>query len=163
MTVAYLAFGSNLGDRLGWLRAAGEALTRAPGIAAMVKSPVFETEPEAAVPQPLYLNAVARVETTLEARALLGLCLEVERGLGRERPPGVLQAPRTIDLDVLLFGDARIEEPGLRIPHPRLLGRPFVRIPLALVAEPGLRHPVTGESLDEAPASPGVRLFEAGF
>jgi 2-amino-4-hydroxy-6-hydroxymethyldihydropteridine diphosphokinase len=106
--------------------------------------------------QPRYLNAVVRVETTLPPRALLQVCLEIERGLGRDRPPGVLNAPRNIDLDLLLVGDLVQEEPGLQLPHPRLLQRPFVRVPLAAVAETGLCHPGTRERLDRAAPHPDV-------
>ena len=81
-----------------------------------------------------------------------------ERALGRARPPGASSpAPRPIDLDLLLYAGAVINRPSLVVPHPRLLLRPFVRIPLADVAEPGLRHPVTGEPLDSAAPHPGVR------
>ena len=105
-----------------------------------------------------YLNAAARVETALTARALLAACLDVERALGRVRPPGRPAAARTIDVDLLLHGDAVIDEPpDLVVPHPRLLERAFVRIPLADVALPGLVHPVTREPLDRAAPAPSVR------
>jgi 2-amino-4-hydroxy-6-hydroxymethyldihydropteridine diphosphokinase len=159
VTVAYLALGSNLGDRLASLRAAVGALEAADGIEVVARSPVFETEAVADQPQPPYLNAAVRIETSLGPRALLALCLEVERSLGRTRPAGQMHAPRTIDIDVLLHGATTLNEPepGLRLPHPELLARPFVRVPLAYVAEPGLRHPVSGEPLDQALPDPGVR------
>jgi 2-amino-4-hydroxy-6-hydroxymethyldihydropteridine diphosphokinase len=103
---------------------------------------------------------VVRIETALPPRALLDRCLAVERALGRDRPAGAINAPRNIDLDLLLIGDLIMEEPGLQLPHPRLLQRPFVRVPLAAVAEPGLRHPITGDRLDRAAPHPDVR--EAG-
>ena len=159
MAIAYLALGSNLGDRLALLRAATAALA-SDSLRVVAHSPVFETAAETDEPQPPYLNAVVRVDTALPARELLRRCLVVEASLGRERPrPG---AARTIDLDLLLHGDAVIDEPGLVVPHPRLLARAFVRVPLALVAEPGLRHPITGEPLDRCPPSPDVRLFATG-
>jgi 2-amino-4-hydroxy-6-hydroxymethyldihydropteridine diphosphokinase len=100
-----------------------------------------------------------RGETALSAEALLALCLDVERALGRRRPAGRTQAPREIDIDLLLFGDAIIgAPPALLVPHPRMLERPFVRIPLRDVALPGLRHPVTGEPLDVATADSSVRV-----
>ncbi len=106
------------------------------------------------------MNAAARVETALPARALLALCLEVERALGRVRPPGQTAAARTIDVDLLLYDDRVIDEsPDLVVPHPRLLERAFVRIPLADVALPGLVHPVTREALDRADPAPAVRPF----
>jgi 2-amino-4-hydroxy-6-hydroxymethyldihydropteridine diphosphokinase len=155
-TVAYLALGSNLGDRAALI---GEALARleAAGVAVRARSPLYETDPVAPEPQPLFLNGAARVETHLTAEALLATCLAVERALGRERPPGGAPAPRTVDLDVLLFGEAVLALPRLTVPHPRLLERPFVRIPLADVAAPGLRHPVTGTPLDRADADASVR------
>lgn len=157
--IAYLALGANLGARLTTLRAAVVALGRSAGISVDARSPIFETEAVARDPQPRYLNAVVRVRTSLSARGLLETCLAVERSLGRVRPPGQDKAARTIDLDVLLHGAAIIDEPGLQIPHPALLDRPFVRIPLAAVASPGLRHPVTGTPLDTASADSDVRAL----
>ena len=122
-------------------------------------SPLYETDAVTPDPQPPYLNAVARAVTALDAHALLALCLEIEATLGRLRPPGRTHAPRPIDIDLLLHGTAVIDDPpALLVPHPRLLERPFVRIPLADVAEPGLVHPVTGERLDRAAPSPSVRV-----
>jgi 2-amino-4-hydroxy-6-hydroxymethyldihydropteridine diphosphokinase len=155
--VAYIALGSNLGDRRGLLSAAVGALQASGQVSVLARSPLFETEAVADDPQPPYLNAALRVETALPPRALLALCLEVERALGRQRPPGRTRAARTIDLDLLLYGDLSLEEPGLRVPHPELLERPFVRVPLARVAEAGLRHPLGGERLDAAAPDPGVR------
>ena len=154
---AYLGLGSNLGDRAALIDAALEALEAA-GVRVRAQAPLYESEPVTAEPQPLYLNSAARVETTLAPDELLALALSIERALGRARPPGLAgPAPRPIDLDLLLFGDAVIDRPGLVVPHPRLLVRPFVRIPLADVATPGLRHPVNGERLDVAAPAPGVR------
>jgi 2-amino-4-hydroxy-6-hydroxymethyldihydropteridine diphosphokinase len=154
---AYLGLGSNLGDRAALIAAALAAL-EASGVRVVARAPLYETEPVAAEPQPLYLNSAARVETTLAPDELLALGLSVERSLGRERPAGAASpAPRPIDVDLLLYGDAVISRPGLVVPHPRLLDRAFVRIPLADVAVPGLRHPVTGELLDCAAAASGVR------
>jgi 2-amino-4-hydroxy-6-hydroxymethyldihydropteridine diphosphokinase len=127
------------------------------------RSPLYETEAVTADPQPPYLNAVARVETALSARELLGACLAVEHALGRVRPPGRAQAPRGIDVDLLLFGGEVIDEgPALIVPHPRLRERPFVRIPLADVAIRGLPHPVTNEPLDVAAPDPAVRPYRSG-
>ncbi len=157
MHVAYLAFGSNLGDRAAAIAGAMARLAAA-GVGLRARSPLYETEAVTPQPQPPYLNAAARVETQLDPRALLAACLAVEADLGRVRPPGLVQAPRLIDVDLLLFDSQIIHEPpGLIVPHPRLLERPFVRIPLADVALPGLVHPVTGERLDRAAPAPGVR------
>jgi 2-amino-4-hydroxy-6-hydroxymethyldihydropteridine diphosphokinase len=159
MISAYVALGSNLGERLAALRGAVAALEGAAGVQVMACSPIFETDAVAEQPQPAYLNAVVRLSTTLAPAALLALCLEIERGLGRQRPAERRRASRTIDLDLLLYGDAIIDQPGLRVPHPGLLERPFVRVPLAEVAEPGLRHPASGETLEVAAAHPAVRRY----
>lgn len=154
---AYLGLGSNLGDRAALLAGALEALEAA-GVRVLARGALYETDPVTADPQPLFLNSAARVETTLAPDELLALCLAVERSLGRDRPPGAASpAPRPIDVDLLLYGDAVISSRRLVVPHPRLLERPFVRIPLADVAEPGLRHPETGDPLDHAAPHPGVR------
>jgi 2-amino-4-hydroxy-6-hydroxymethyldihydropteridine diphosphokinase len=160
VAVAYIALGGNLGDRAATLREAVARLELAPEVHLAARSPLYDTEPAGGEPQPRYLNAVVRVETALAPRALLDLCLAVERALGRHRPDGVTNAPRNIDLDLLLLDDLILDQPGLQLPHPRLLQRPFVRVPLAAVAEPGLRHPITGERLDRAAPHPDVR--EAG-
>jgi 2-amino-4-hydroxy-6-hydroxymethyldihydropteridine diphosphokinase len=160
---AYVALGGNLGDRRANLAAAAAALASSEGISGLVKSELYETVAVAAEPQPDYLNAVVRVETVLSAPALLTLCLAIERGLGRVRPIGSDKAPRAIDLDLLLWGDTVLEIPGLRLPHPALLARPFVRIPLADVATAGLRHPISGTRLDEVAPDQDVRRFAAGW
>jgi 2-amino-4-hydroxy-6-hydroxymethyldihydropteridine diphosphokinase len=149
MVTAYLALGSNLGDRAASIARALDRLEAA-GVRVAARSALIETEAVTPDPQPRFLNGAARVETTLDAGALLSLCLSVEGELGRVRPPGRSQAARTIDIDLLLHGDQVIDRPGLTVPHPRMLERAFVRLPLAQVAEPGLRHPVTGERLDVA-------------
>jgi 2-amino-4-hydroxy-6-hydroxymethyldihydropteridine diphosphokinase len=160
VAVAYIALGGNLGDRAGYLRSAVAQLESTPELQLQARSPLYDTEPAGGEPQPRYLNAVVRIETALPPRALLDRCLAVERALGRDRPAGAVNAPRNIDLDLLLVGDLIVEEPGLQLPHPRLLQRPFVRVPLAAVAEPGLLHPITGDRLDRAAPDPDVR--EAG-
>ena len=157
MSRAYLALGSNLGDRAGTIARAIDLLA-ARGVAPLARSPLYETDPVTPDPQPDYLNAVLRAETALAPQALLALGLEVEQTLGRRRPAGRALAPREIDIDLLLYGVAVISDPpSLIVPHPRLLERPFVRIPLADVATPGLRHPVTGEPLDRAAPDRSVR------
>jgi 2-amino-4-hydroxy-6-hydroxymethyldihydropteridine diphosphokinase len=158
-TTVYLALGSNLGDRAAAI-ARALALLATRGVAVQARSALYETDPVTPDLQPLYLNAVARAETALSAESLLALCLDVEQEMGRRRPIGRAQAPREIDIDLLLYGAAILgAPPALMVPHPRLLERPFVRIPLADVAAPGLRHPVTGEPLDRAAPDPSVRPF----
>ena len=156
--IAYLALGSNLGDRAAHLAAAVRALAALGRVAAC--SGLFETRPEGGAQQPDYVNAVVRLETGLSPRALLDGCLAVERGEGRVRPQvevSALKASRTLDIDVLLCDDQIIDGPGLTVPHPRLLVRPFVRIPLAEVALQGLRHPQTHEPLEAAEPDKAVR------
>lgn len=124
MTAAYVGLGSNLGDREALIREAAEL------IGALRLSTIIETEPWGYENQPRFLNAVAEIETRLPPRALLDELLDVESKLGRERV-GQQWGPRTIDLDLLLFGDESIDEPGLVVPHPHLTERLFVLEPLA--------------------------------
>ena len=139
MTTAYVGLGSNLGDREQLIRAAAEL------IGAVRLSTVIETEPWGLEDQPRFLNAVAEVETALEPRAFLVFLLDVELRLGRERI-GPRFGPRTIDLDLLLFGDRTVDEPGVVVPHPRLHERRFVLEPLAELA-PDVEIPGNGTVL----------------
>jgi 2-amino-4-hydroxy-6-hydroxymethyldihydropteridine diphosphokinase len=127
---AYVGLGSNLGDRESYLRAALGALAVEPDIEVVAISSLRDTEPVGLVDQPRFLNAAAAVETTLPPRALLERLLAIERRLGRTRT-GPRLGPRTIDLDLLLYGDERVDEPGLELPHPRLHQRRFAIEPLA--------------------------------
>jgi 2-amino-4-hydroxy-6-hydroxymethyldihydropteridine diphosphokinase len=131
MTRAYVGLGANLGDREATIRAAVAAL---PGVRAL--SSLRETEPVGLTDQPRFLNGVAALETELSARDLLDTLLAVERRLGRERRER--WGPRTIDLDLLLFGEEAIDEPGLTVPHPRLHERRFALEPLAEIAPDAL-------------------------
>jgi 2-amino-4-hydroxy-6-hydroxymethyldihydropteridine diphosphokinase len=124
MTLAYVGLGSNLGDSERLIREAAEL------IGARRLSSIVETEPWGYLDQPDFLNAVAELETALSPRQLLDHLLDVERRLGRERV-GHRWGPRTIDLDLLLYGDEIVDEPGLVLPHPRLLEREFALGPLA--------------------------------
>jgi 2-amino-4-hydroxy-6-hydroxymethyldihydropteridine diphosphokinase len=136
MTLAYIGLGSNLGDRESLIRRAAEL------VGATRLSEVRETEPWGYVKQPRFLNAVAEIETDLSPRRLLDFLLDVEARLGRERI-GPKWGPRTIDLDLLLYGDETLDEPGLVVPHPRLLEREFVLEPLADLV-PWLKIPGDG-------------------
>jgi 2-amino-4-hydroxy-6-hydroxymethyldihydropteridine diphosphokinase len=136
VTLAYVGLGSNLGDREQALRQAAAL------IGAGRLSTIRETEPWGLADQPRFLNAVAQLETELTARALLESLLDVERRLGRERR-GPQWGPRTIDLDLLLYGDEQIDEAGLTVPHPRLHERLFVLEPLAEL-DPSLKIPGIG-------------------
>ncbi len=143
MQRAYVGLGSNLGDREQTLRAAVGALGEHPAVAVVSVSTLIDTEPVGYTAQPRFLNGVAALETELSARELLELLLEVERRFGRSREGVPAQGPRTLDLDLLVYGVDEIEEPGLRVPHPRLHERGFVLEPLAEVA-PGLEVPGRG-------------------
>ena len=133
MIRAYVGLGANLGDREATIRRAAEL------IGASRLSSIRETEPWGYEEQPFFLNAVAEVETDEGPRELLDRLLAVERALGRTRD-GPRWGPRTIDLDLLLYGSERLEEPGLTVPHPRLHERLFVLEPLAEL-DPGLEVP----------------------
>lgn len=134
MERAYVGLGSNLGDREATLREAVARLRAAPGVAVAAVSSYRETAPVGVEDQPMFLNAVAALETALEPRALLELLLATERGLGRTRT-GPRFGPRVVDLDLLLYGGRRVAEPGLTVPHPRLHERAFVLEPLVELDE----------------------------
>lgn len=142
MTRAYVGLGANLGDRESTLRGAVEALGGEEGIEVVAVSELRETEPVGVGDQPLYLNGAVALETTLTADELLELLLAVEQRFGRVRIPGE-HGPRTLDLDLLVYGHEEIDEPGLTLPHPRLHDRRFVLEPLAELA-PGLVVPGRG-------------------
>jgi 2-amino-4-hydroxy-6-hydroxymethyldihydropteridine diphosphokinase len=143
VTRAYVALGANLGDRERTLRAAADALASEEGIEVVSISTLRETKPVGVGEQPRFLNGAAELETTLTARELLDRLLTVEQRFGRVRIPGE-HGPRTLDLDLLLYGDEVIDEPGLTVPHPRLHERRFVLEPLAELA-PGLVVPRRGD------------------
>jgi len=136
--IGYIGLGSNLGDREGNLRDALELMNAEPSITVRRVSSFIDTPPVGGPPQGDYLNAVAEVETALEPRELLDALQRIERSLGRVRT--VRWGPRTIDLDIVLLGDAVVDEPGLEIPHPRMHEREFVLRPLCELA-PGALHP----------------------
>jgi 2-amino-4-hydroxy-6-hydroxymethyldihydropteridine diphosphokinase len=127
VTIAYIGLGANLGDREENLRAALELLGK---LGPLRVSSFRETDPVGVTEQPRFVNAVAELETDLGAGALLQQLLEIERELGRDRSREERWGPRTIDLDILLYGNEVIEEPGLTVPHPRLAERRFVLEPL---------------------------------
>ena len=141
MVETYIGIGSNLGDRRDLCARALGLLGMLPQSRLVGYSPAYETEPVGDVGGP-FLNLVARVDTELPAGRLLLILKETERGLGRDRPSG----SRTMDLDLLFYGDQVIQHNGLEIPHPRLHERRFVLAPLAELA-PAFRHPVLGETV----------------
>jgi 2-amino-4-hydroxy-6-hydroxymethyldihydropteridine diphosphokinase len=140
---AYIGIGSNLGDRERVIAAALDLLRAEDRVEVLAVSTLRETDPVGYLDQPLFLNGAAAVETSLTARELLALLLEIERRLGRVRGDGPRFGPRTIDLDLLLYGDERIQEPGLEVPHPRLAERKFALEPLVEL-DPGLEIPGAG-------------------
>jgi 2-amino-4-hydroxy-6-hydroxymethyldihydropteridine diphosphokinase len=143
---AYLGLGANLGDRETTIRRALQLLGRDGDVEVVAVSTLRETDPVGFADQPRFLNGVAAVDTELAPRDLLGRLLAVEQELGRTRV-GPRFGPRTIDLDLLLYGNDVVEEPGLTVPHPRLAEREFVLEPLAEL-EPDLRVPGRGRVSD---------------
>lgn len=142
MHTAYIGIGSNLGERDVTIRDALELLAADPELEVEAVSSIRETDPVGVVDQPRFLNAAIRLATELAPGPLLERLLAVEQQLGRVRT-GERYGPRTIDLDLLLYGDEIIDEPGLRVPHPRLAERRFVLEPLAEL-DPGLVVPGLG-------------------
>ena len=143
MARAFVGLGANLGDREASIRAALDFLGAEPGIEIVAVSRLRETEPVGLTDQPRFLNGAAALETELPPRELLERLLGIERRLGRRRGQGPRFGPRTIDLDLLVYGDAVLEEPGLSIPHPRLAERRFALEPLADL-DPSLEVPGKG-------------------
>lgn len=139
---AYLSAGSNLGDKAANLEYALDELDEAGAV--LRASSYFETEPVGYANQPWFLNLAIELETRLAPSELLVLCLDIEHRRGRER--SFPNAPRTLDLDILLYGDSVIREDGLIIPHPRMAERKFVLEPLFQIA-PDLLHPVLKKSV----------------
>ena len=149
---AYLGIGSNLGDRLAYLQLAVDALARVPGVRVVAVSRVYETAPVGGPPQDAYLNAVIEIETDLIEEELLHRCQQIEELAARERVER--WGPRTLDVDILLVGDAHLERADLTIPHPRMWERGFVLAPLRDVA-PGL---VSADQTWEGVREAGVTL-----
>ena len=161
MIKAYLALGSNLGDRLSLLRQARGLLAAADGVRVLASSGLYQTVPVGGPEgQNPYLNAVLEVETTLSPEALLQLTQRVEKDLGRERR--IRWGARTLDIDILFYGDKISKEPDLELPHPRLHLRRFVLLPLADLA-PETLHPVENRSvrqmLESLPGEGGEDLI----
>lgn len=145
---AYIALGSNVGERARTIIAAMRAINARPGVRVLRVSRIRETEPLGPSDQGKYLNAVAQVETTLTPTDLLEALQEIERRLGRDRSREERWGPRTCDLDVLLIDEAVIETEELTVPHPRMHERRFVLEPLAEVA-PDAWHPVLEKTAAE--------------
>lgn len=147
MIRAWVGLGSNRGDPAAHLRAAVSGLAGLPQSRLVRISPVYRTAPQGRTDQPGFLNAVAELETALEPAALLEQLQALEAARGRRRDHEVRWGPRTLDLDLLVYDDRYIREPGLEVPHPRLAERAFVLVPLADLA-PDLEVPGMGRVSD---------------
>jgi 2-amino-4-hydroxy-6-hydroxymethyldihydropteridine diphosphokinase len=144
-TSAYIAIGSNLGDRYATIDSAIAAIERIETTKILRVSSIIETPPVGEIEQGAYLNGVLLIETDLDARVLLEEMLRIESEHGRDREHEQRWGPRTLDLDLIVFGDQIIDEPGLQVPHPRMHERSFVLIPLAEIA-PDINIPTQNET-----------------
>ena len=151
--IAYVGLGANLGDPQAMLRWALDALAHTPGVRLVQASALYRSAPVDAS-GPDFVNAVAKIATTLNAMALLSALQAIENTAGRERP--YRNAPRTLDLDLLLFGDAQIDSPTLTVPHPRMQERAFVLLPMQEVAPARVDvqalHAVAGQGVERLSA-----------
>lgn len=129
MALVYIGLGSNLGDKQGYIQTALQLLSRTPGIRLLRVASLYESEPWGNTQQDWYLNTVAELDTDLPALELLEVLLTIEKELGRIRQER--WGPRTIDLDLLLYGQEEVNHPDLQVPHPRITERAFVLVPLA--------------------------------
>ncbi len=151
MTQSYIGFGSNVGDRILFVRRAVEELDDTAGVRVTRVSGLYETSPVGGPPQRSFVNCVASIDTDLTPRQLLVVCKEIEDKLGRDASE-IRWGPRIIDLDVLTYGEDKVSEPDLEIPHPRIRERRFVLVPLLEIA-PHETDPwgtPFADSLDEA-------------
>ncbi|MCG1041465.1 2-amino-4-hydroxy-6-hydroxymethyldihydropteridine diphosphokinase [Mycetohabitans sp. B8] len=142
MTVAYLGLGANLGDARQTLKDAVVCLAQQAPVTVLGKSSLYRTAPVDAGGDDFY-NCVVKIDTTLAARQLLALCHDIEHHFGRERP--YRNAPRTLDIDILLYGTVQLDEPDLTVPHPRLAERAFALVPL-LELEAAIEIPALGRA-----------------
>jgi 2-amino-4-hydroxy-6-hydroxymethyldihydropteridine diphosphokinase len=160
LITAYLSLGSNIGDREAQLATAIESLQEL-GIRVVRRSSIYETEPQDFAGQPWFLNMVLEVETDYAPALLLSRIQQIEKQMGRQRE--IPKGPRTVDIDILFYGDAVIESAEMQIPHPRLTQRRFVLEPLAELA-PDLRHPVLGKRIGELlPETHAQRIRRVDF
>ncbi|RXT09031.1 2-amino-4-hydroxy-6-hydroxymethyldihydropteridine diphosphokinase [Ammoniphilus sp. CFH 90114] len=164
MVPFYLSLGSNLGDRLNYLSKAILALKKQSSVILESYSSIYETDPVGYTDQPAFLNMVVGGKTGLSPHELLHMILDLERQLGRKRD--IRYGPRTIDLDILVFGTAKLKEEELEVPHPRMADRAFVMIPLAEIA-PDFPIPILSnekttpvELLEKVTDKSGVRKWK---
>ena len=139
MTIAHIGVGSNVGDRARFVRRAIEELEAQDGVKIDAVSSLYETSPIGGPPQRSFVNLVCQTTVDLDARRLLEICQAIEQRLGRE-PTDIKWGPRVVDLDLLTYGEDKIVEPDLEIPHPRMTQRRFVLVPL-LEIDPGASDP----------------------
>ncbi|RFU66895.1 2-amino-4-hydroxy-6-hydroxymethyldihydropteridine diphosphokinase [Peribacillus saganii] len=160
--IAYISLGSNIGDRVDFLRRAVSSLESDSEIKVTAISSLYETDPVGYTEQDCFLNAVVEINTSYKPEDLLERCLEIERLLGRKRD--LRWGPRTIDLDILLYNQENIESETLFVPHPRLEERAFVIIPLLDLVDPGFVLPMRDQPLiailDHIQGKEGVRLWK---
>jgi 2-amino-4-hydroxy-6-hydroxymethyldihydropteridine diphosphokinase len=133
LTIAYIGIGSNVGDRTMFVRSAIDALDADDAIEVRRVSSLYETAPVGGPPQRSFVNVVAEIDTGMSPQALLRTCKGLEEALGRE-PSEIRWGPRVVDLDVLLYGEEKVNDPDLEIPHPRMAERRFVLVPLLEIA-----------------------------
>lgn len=157
----FVSLGSNLGDRAEYLRAAREALSALPGTTVVASSAVYETAPQDLEDQEAFLNQVVCLETGLQALDLLHECQRIERD--HHRTHQIRFGPRTLDIDILLFQDAESDDPELTLPHPRMVKRAFVLVPLAEVWDHARGMPdIDVDGLGRAMShTQPVRLYDA--
>lgn len=158
---AYISLGSNMGDRYNYIMQAINHLDDHPDIDVVNRSSIYETDPVGYEDQDLFLNMVIEVKTQLKPHELLDICMEIEQILGRKRE--IKWGPRTIDLDILLYNQENIETEKLIVPHPRMLERAFVMVPLLEINQ-DVHVPESGEPLDfcldKLPGKEGVRIWK---
>ncbi len=157
--ITYLSLGSNLGDRELNLHNANAHLE--PRVQSILRSSIYETDPWGYADQPTFLNQVIKAETSLEPFKLLVFLKEIEVAMGRQET--FRFGPRLIDLDILFYDDLVLDTPNLTIPHPRILERAFVLIPLAEIA-PDLHHPIFNKTIQELKTSvdpSSIELFQS--
>lgn len=145
--IAFVGLGGNLGDAAATVRSAMQALGRLPATRLLRASRLYRTPAWGLEQQPDFINGVAMLETGLAARELLDALLATEREFGRKRESGLRWGPRTLDLDLLMHGDAVIDEPGLHVPHPHLHARAFALVPMLEIA-PDTLIPGRGSARD---------------
>lgn len=158
----YVSLGSNLGDRVAYLAAARDALTALPGTCLLAASRIYETAPQGHGEQPEFLNQVVLLSTRLEPRDLLNECQRIENEHGRVRSE-LRFGPRTLDIDILLYEGVESDDPELRLPHPRMVRRAFVLVPLAEIwgARAGMPDLDVAALAQAAAHDQAVRLFDA--